>query len=176
MVKKLDLGCGKKKPKEFIGVDIKPFDCVDIVWDLNVFPWEFAKDNEFDVIRMNHSLEHLFYTEKVFGEIYRIAKPRARVIIAVPHFSSYLAYSLVGHYRQFACRAFESMKPKFRVKKMRLNWGLKFSDGSYENPFKEILRKFLNFLANLDVHFCERVWCYYVGGFNEICTELEVMK
>jgi len=172
----LDLGCGNRKTKGAIGVDINRNSQADIIWDLNKFPYKFAKDNTFNVIIMNHSLEHLFYTEKVFQEIYRIAKNNAKIIIAVPHFSSYLAYSLIGHYRQFACRAFENLGPKFEVKVLKLNWGLKISEENYKNPLKEVLRRFLNFLANWNVHFCERIWCYWVGGFNEIYAELEVKK
>jgi predicted SAM-dependent methyltransferase len=89
-MKKLDIGCGISKRKGFIGVDKIALPGVDIVHDLDVFPYPFD-DDEVTFIWMNHVLEHLMYPVKTIEEIYRICKIGARVVITTPYFRSYLA-------------------------------------------------------------------------------------
>jgi len=38
------------------------------------------------------------------------------------------------------------------------------------------LSPIINYIANLDVEFCEKVWCYWVGGFSEIYVELQATR
>lgn len=47
--KKLNLGCGKDIKKEYVNLDIRKFPGVDIIHDLNKFPYPF-KDDSFDEI------------------------------------------------------------------------------------------------------------------------------
>lgn len=54
---KLDLGCGKKCPEDFDGVDIAPLG-QSWVLDLQKFPWPFANDT-YDELRSSHFVEHL---------------------------------------------------------------------------------------------------------------------
>lgn len=42
--------------------------------------------------------------------------------------------------------------------------------------FEILIHKILTKLANVNIHFCERIWCYWVGGFNEIYVEMRVVK
>jgi ubiquinone/menaquinone biosynthesis C-methylase UbiE len=49
------------------------------------------RNNVFDIITLNHTLEHLDNPDKVFVELKRILKPGGKVIIAVPNITS-LAY------------------------------------------------------------------------------------
>lgn len=177
-MKILDLGCGKHKIKGSVGVDIRLDSQADVIWDLNKFPYKFAKDNSFDLINMNHVLEHLSDTKKVLEEIWRIGKPNAKVIIKTPHFSSCVAYGSIEHCRYFSARAFKLriFEGKFTIEKIRLNWGKFGSMGAYRNPIKEAFRKSINFFANLNISFCERIWCHWVGGFNEIYVELRVVQ
>jgi len=88
---KLDLGCGQSKKEGFIGVDILPFDNVDIVHDLKKFPYPF-EDNVVDEIWMDNVLEHIPNPIKVVEEIYRIAKPDCKITISVPYFRSMYAF------------------------------------------------------------------------------------
>ncbi|MQL52258.1 methyltransferase domain-containing protein [Desulfofundulus thermobenzoicus] len=73
-MKILDLGCGPNKLPGAIGVDIRPGPVVDVVHDLNVYPWPFA-DNEFDLVYASHVLEHLDDVVRAVEEIHRITKP-----------------------------------------------------------------------------------------------------
>jgi len=58
MKKILDVGCGTAKVKGAIGLDIAPLPGVDVVHDLNKFPWPF-ENGTFDEIYMLDVIEHL---------------------------------------------------------------------------------------------------------------------
>ena len=90
-IKMLDLGCGRRKVRGCIGIDILPDSDADVIHDLNEVPYPF-EDNLFDVIYANDCLEHLDDVIKVMEELYRIAKPKAKIFISVPHFSSHNFY------------------------------------------------------------------------------------
>jgi ubiquinone/menaquinone biosynthesis C-methylase UbiE len=83
----LDVGCGSDKVSGAIGVDQFPLPGVDIVWNLNQYPWPF-EDGCFDRIICNHSLQILENFVRAIEEIHRIAKDRATVEILAPHFAS----------------------------------------------------------------------------------------
>jgi hypothetical protein len=40
----------------------------------------------------------------------------------------------------------------------------------------KVLNAVVSFLANLSPNFCSRVWCYWVGGFEQITFEFEAIK
>lgn len=90
-MKILDLGCGKRKRKGVIGIDISKDTDADIIHDLNVFPYTFA-DNEFDYIYADNIIEHLDNVIKVVEELYRISKNGATVKIIVPFFRSHYIF------------------------------------------------------------------------------------
>ena len=54
-IKILDLGCGNNKIQGSIGMDFIKFNSVDIIHDLNVFPYPF-KPLEFDEIYIKDTL------------------------------------------------------------------------------------------------------------------------
>jgi predicted O-linked N-acetylglucosamine transferase (SPINDLY family)/cephalosporin hydroxylase len=81
-VVRVDLGCGDRKPANFVGVDVCPGVEVDIVADLNQrFP--FA-DNSVDEVRAYDTIEHLVDRIHTMNEIWRICKDGAKVNILVP--------------------------------------------------------------------------------------------
>lgn len=89
--KKLNLGCGEDIKEGFINLDFVDLKGVDIVHNLEKFPWPF-KDNEFDEIYTSHYLEHINDFERTILEIKRIAKNGAKITIRVPHFSCGVTY------------------------------------------------------------------------------------
>lgn len=54
----LDVGCGPNKRKGSVGMDMHPFDGVDIVHDINVFPWPIP-DDSCSLIIASHVLQHI---------------------------------------------------------------------------------------------------------------------
>lgn len=55
---KLDIGCGSSKQSGFIGMDIRPFPGVDIVWDIEKFPWPLP-DQCASFAMTSHVVEHI---------------------------------------------------------------------------------------------------------------------
>ena len=67
-LKKLNLGCGKDIKKGYINIDQSKLDGVDVVHDLNKYPWPFPK-NYFDEVYARDAIEHLKDIFKVMNEI-----------------------------------------------------------------------------------------------------------
>ncbi|MGD0094669.1 MAG: tetratricopeptide repeat protein [Planctomycetota bacterium] len=79
---RVDLGCGDRKPAGFIGVDVVPGPCVDVVADLTKrFPFE---DNSVAFLRAHDAIEHWPDRLHTMNEIWRICEPGATVDIVAP--------------------------------------------------------------------------------------------
>ena len=87
MTVNIDLGCGQRKREGYVGVDALALPGVDIVHDLDVFPYPFD-DNSAEKVWMDNILEHLKDPLKVMEEIYRISANGAEVVVSVPYFRS----------------------------------------------------------------------------------------
>ncbi len=101
---KLNLGCYDKIRKGYINLDLEKYcEGIDVIHDLNKFPYPFD-DNQFEEIYARCVLEHLcpLIMNKVFDELYRITKNNGRIIIIVPHSSSWCNYPI--HTRGFNCK------------------------------------------------------------------------
>lgn len=87
LFKVLDVGCGSGKVNGSIGVDHLPLTGVDVVHDLNQYPWPFS-DFEFDRIVFSHSISHLQNISKVLIECHRLLKKGGYIEIVAPHYTS----------------------------------------------------------------------------------------
>ncbi len=105
-MKKLNLGCGREILKDYVTLDIIKLDGIDVVHDLNKFPYPF-EDNTFDEIRAKSILEHLGDIQKVLEELWRISKPGAVIDIWTPHFSSLGAFVDPTHKNFFTYYSFD---------------------------------------------------------------------
>ena len=104
--KVLDVGCGSRKLPGAVGIDRVRTSAADIVHDMEIFPWPL-KDDEFDVVFLNHSLEHMENLLKTISEIHRIAKKGGRIIIQVPYFRSVDAFSDPTHRHFFTAHSLD---------------------------------------------------------------------
>jgi len=133
---KLDIGCGSSKKEGFTGVDILKFPGVDIVHDLNHFPYPF-KDNEIDEVWMDQVLEHLDEPMKVVEELFRICKNESTITISVPYFRSYCATIDPTHKNFFGifwfsyfdpnhvhCKRYQYSKARFLQKNIEFDRGI----------------------------------------------------
>lgn len=80
----LNIGCGHNNKPESFGLDIRPFEGVDIVADLNQdIP---LPDNAFDGVYAQDVLEHVDMHSRirVMENIYRVLKPGGLLEFAVP--------------------------------------------------------------------------------------------
>jgi len=82
---KLNLGCGKRPREGYVNVDIAKLPGVDIVHNLNNYPWPF-KENQFSAVRAPYVLELLDDFMRAIEEIWRISKPGAKILVFSPLF------------------------------------------------------------------------------------------
>lgn len=188
----LNLGCGKTRIPESIGVDKYPVeDYVDVIHDLDITPYPF-EDNYADEIHLYHVLEHLHDPLMKMEEIHRILKPGGVLYMRVPHFSSMGAFTDITHVRPFAYASFDYFdknsyhhfytKKEFEILHKEIKYfGLYPNSGMYakyihRNQCHPITKPFvlaMNFLINLSPMFFERIWCYWVGGATEVVIHLK---
>ena len=62
---------------------------------------------------------------------------------------------------------------EYELKNMRLEWMAqrylkKITLSPFQYSIGVIIAAPLNFLANLSPHACSRIWCFWVGGFEEV--------
>jgi predicted SAM-dependent methyltransferase len=99
---KLDIACGANKKTEegvvWTGIDIAPIEGVDIVHDLNVYPWPI-EDNSVDEAWCSHYIEHTPDLMKFMNEVHRIMKPGAKVTFISPYYSSVRCWQDPTHLR-----------------------------------------------------------------------------
>lgn len=171
-MKKLNIGCGNDIKKGHVNLDFVRQPGVDVVHDLEKFPWPF-KTNTFDEVYSSHFLEHVSDLQKTLKEISRICKDKAHIIIRVPHFSCGVSYRDPTHKRLFSYFTFDYftdecwyVQPKFNILKRKLN----FTRQSFTG-----LNKLFNPLININPGIYERFFCWIFPCAEVIC-ELEVKK
>jgi ubiquinone/menaquinone biosynthesis C-methylase UbiE len=102
----IDLGCGRHKHEGALGVDIVETNDVDIVIDLNQYPWDLP-DNSFSTVYCKDTLEHLDRPLRFLEEVYRISADDAIVHIKTPHFTNNNAWVDPTHKRPFSAFTFQ---------------------------------------------------------------------
>jgi SAM-dependent methyltransferase len=96
---KLNIGSGNKIMKGYLNLDIVKLKHVDMVHDLNIYPYPF-KDNTFEEVYADNVMEHLDDIIKPVEEIHRISKNNAIIKIIVPYTPSVWAFCDPTH-KQF---------------------------------------------------------------------------
>lgn len=124
VMKRINLGSGLKKYKNFLNVDVSPRMEPDEVVDLNVFPWPW-QDNEFDHIHASHIIEHLGDTStdfiKVIKEMYRISNHSAIWEISVPHWRCDVALDDPTHKRLITLGMFQEFNRRMAIQKLKVS-------------------------------------------------------
>lgn len=182
-MKKLNLGCGRIKMEDCLNVDVDPSCKPDIVHDLNIFPYPFSA-NEFGKIYMDHVIEHLRDPLEVLAELARISTDNCEIVIKCPHFSCNWLHP--GHESAISTYLFDFFADvnatqcpgvAFKVEKISLFWLRNRKDYLVGRIFfVRMLNTIINFFANLNVRMAERIWCYWVGGFEEIYFKVRISK
>lgn len=185
--RKLNLGSGEFLKEGFVNVDYYSVTTPDISHDLNQLPYPF-EDNYFELVEADHVLEHLQDPFRVMGELRRISAPGATIHIRVPHFSR--GFTHADHKRGFDVTFPYYFNPKFppgyqniplELVKMRLTWFAQPYMKRSVMPMPLIrvaqgIGMVINLFANLSPWLCSRLWCYWVGGFEEIEFVFRVNK
>lgn len=95
---KLDIACGQNKREGFTGIDIAAGPGVDIVHDLEVFPWPIA-DSTVTEVHISHYAEHTKDLIAFMNEVWRICESGAKVTIISPYYTSVRAWQDPTHTR-----------------------------------------------------------------------------
>ncbi len=184
---KLNLGSGEFLKEGYVNVDYYSVSKPDVEHDLSKFPYPFP-NNHFDLVEADHCFEHLPNPFGVMKEVHRISKNGAQVIIRVPHFSRgfthaehkagfdvtfpyYFDSKFIGGYQGV----------EFTSQKVTLTW--------FAQPYlkKTVLSApvfwiariagvWFDFWANLSPFICSRIWCFWVGGFEQVEFRMTVKK
>ena len=84
----LDIACGENKTGGFVGMDVRELPGVDIVWDLENYPYPLPDDCVSEAIA-SHYLEHInpakFGMIKFMDEIWRIMKVDCKFAVLLPY-------------------------------------------------------------------------------------------
>ena len=88
----VDIGCGANKSgPDWFGIDYRKLPGVDLVQDLEIFPWRLPSES-FNTAVSNHVIEHIQPTHGIFisfmNEAWRILKPKGEFIIGCPYATS----------------------------------------------------------------------------------------
>jgi SAM-dependent methyltransferase len=186
----LDVGCGHNKRGD-IGIDIYNFEGVTVVADIsNGLPF---KDNVFAKVFFYHVIEHIPIAkfDTVFYELWRVTKANGLVKIKTPHYSGPICWHDPTHVRPYAMTTFTryltskdkmhfnyNQRYAYDLENARLNWH-GFPEDAQTKSRSFLFARAVEFLANLNPFmqkWCEKLWCYWVGGFDEIDATLKVMK
>ena len=160
----LDVGCGRNKAKQAIGLDISRDSQADLICNLNAPTYPF-KQESFDLVICKQVIEHLPDTGCFLRELCRISRNKARIVIQTPHFSSFMAY---GDYQH--CHAFSV----FFLDKLADKLGFRIIDRKIK--FHRSLRRYgINWLANKFPLSYERFWAFIFPA-EHLHIELEVLK
>jgi ubiquinone/menaquinone biosynthesis C-methylase UbiE len=172
----------KAKPNEkVITLDFNPKFRPDVLHDLRKLPTPFPK-NKFDKIYASHIIEHIPDTVAIMNELYRILKPSGVLILRTPHFSSRGAWINPTHYKAFSIFTFDYFNKSIAQPYGNCNFKVIKREFHYLRPdvqhskFNSLMNRTISFFANTYQDLCERVWCYWVGGFSEIYIQLKAIK
>ena len=188
-MKKLNLGCAGFKKPGYINVDWQSIVEPDVSHDLNQYPYPF-EDNGFDLIEAFHIIEHLDRPFLVMKEIHRILKPGGTVHIKVPHFSRGMTHP--EHFHGFDVTFPNYFDSRFTAigyygvdfihLKTTLRWhafahiAKAMGYSKFSRFGTSVLDTIFTFLANIHPGLCSRIWCFWVGGFEEIEFKLKCQK
>jgi hypothetical protein len=113
-------------------------------------------------------------------EFHRILKDKGALIVKVPHFSRGFTHS--DHKRSFDVSFPYYFNPlftagymgvEFKLEKLKFRWLAQPYLKKQFLPapvyyFSLVAGKVIDFFANLSPFICSRIWCYLVGGFEEM--------
>jgi ubiquinone/menaquinone biosynthesis C-methylase UbiE len=126
---KYDLACGNSKQEGFLGVDMVQLEGVDVVMDLEKFPWDF-KDESVDELSCRNYIEHTKDIVSFMDECWRILKPGGKLTIIAPYYNSIRAWQDPTHTRVISEATFLYYNKKWREDNVLTHYKIK-SDFDY---------------------------------------------
>lgn len=148
---RLDIGCGGNKHDGFVGIDYRPLKGVDIVHDLEVFPWPLPDESALMAVS-THVVEHINPHGGTFikfmDEVWRILKPDGEFGIVTPYAGSTGYYQDPTHCNPCNENTFRYFDPLDHVTEGSLYriykpmpWKIKFNAFTKEGNLEVVLIK-----------------------------------
>ena len=111
---KLDIGCGANKQKGFVGMDTRMVDGVDILHDLEKFPYPL-KAECCSTIMGSHIIEHIkpWFSIPLMNELWRIMKPGGQLMLSTPYPGSQGYWQDPTHCNGWNEATFQYFDPRF---------------------------------------------------------------
>jgi SAM-dependent methyltransferase len=175
---RLNLGSGQFRKEGFLNVDEDPRAEPDLLVNLDQFPYPFD-DESFELIEADHVLEHLAEPFSVMAELHRILRPGGLLVIRVPHFSRGMTHAdhkhgfdvTFPHYFDPIFKGYAGVP--FTLERMRLTWFAQpYLKRTVLSPASfwigATLGRVFDAVARLSPYLCSRLWCYWVGGFEQV--------
>jgi len=97
---RLDIGCGDHKQLGWVGMDKRECEGVDIVHNIEDFPWPLP-DNCCVQVLMSHVWEHIEPKHRLdmMNELWRILLPGGQLLLSAPYANSPGAMQDPSHYK-----------------------------------------------------------------------------
>jgi SAM-dependent methyltransferase len=116
---RLDIGCGRNKQHNYVGLDKANLPGVDIVWDVEVFPWPIDDECVLDAI-CSHLIEHIkpWLTLDFFNEIWRIMRPHGQLVIQAPFGVNHYFVQDPTHCNPVNEATFQYLDPRYQLWKI----------------------------------------------------------
>ena len=170
----LDVGCGKAKRLGSLGIDRCDLDNVDIVHNLEVFPYPLPS-GWFEEIYLSNVIEHISNIVGLMEELHRVAADGADIYISTPHFSSLYSYEDPTHVRHLSYDSMDYFSietkhanfytdKKFRIIEKRIDFGRSM-------PLSWVAKG----IAMLSRRFYEKHFCFIFPA-NQLFFHLKVVK
>jgi len=110
----LDIGCGENKQKNFVGMDKRSLEGIDIVHDLEIFPYPIEDESCLTVVG-SHIIEHIkpWLTIEFMNELWRIMKVGGKLVLATPYAGSRPFWQDPTHCNGFNEVTFQYFDPEY---------------------------------------------------------------
>lgn len=153
-------------------MDNKDYKGVDYVASAEDMPF---KDNRFDFIHSHNCMQLLEHPVDMLKECWRVAKPKARIKLKVPHFTNIGNYLMEGNYKtRFASITLDAYVSNPRIKIFgTLEQDIMFKKVSVKITFSKWL-KLVEWLVDKCQYFWERFIKFPPASL--VIYELEVNK
>ena len=143
----LDIGCGENKQPNFTGMDKRDLPGVDIVHDLEEFPYPI-KDSDCLTITGSHIIEHIkpWLMIDFMNELWRIMKVDGQLALSAPYGWSYGYIQDPTHCNpcnEATFDYFDSTKPLYQIYKPK-PWCVEHCTWQQTGNIEVVLRKIEN--------------------------------
>jgi hypothetical protein len=135
---KIDIACGENKHTGCIGIDVRALPGVDIVHDLESFPWPIPSGTVAEAIA-SHYIEHIkpWLSIAFMNEVWRVLVPGGKFTAITPYAGSPAYWQDPTHCNGWTEITFQYFDPRyhlFRIYKPR-PWRICGGYPRRQNPF-----------------------------------------